>query len=80
MKKGIIFIVLAVIFFMVGYTQKISRMERKITIEAGDEIEIRTGNASIIMKKDGTILISGKDLSIKGTGDVVMKGKKIMEN
>jgi uncharacterized protein (DUF2345 family) len=88
MKKGIIFIVLVVVFFLVGYTQKIINREKKVTIEASDEIVLKTGGASITMKKDGTIMISGKDITIsgagkvdfKGSGDVIMKGKKIMEN
>jgi len=40
------------------------------------------------MKKDGTILINGKDIAMKGSGkinikassDVVIKGSKIGEN
>ena len=40
------------------------------------------------MKKDGTVQISGKDISVKGSGkvdvkaskDIKMKGKKILQN
>ncbi len=40
------------------------------------------------MKKDGTIAIQGKDITVKGSGainvkatkDIVMKGKKILQN
>ena len=40
------------------------------------------------MKKDGTILIKGKDITIEGSGeitvkaskDIVMKGSKILQN
>ena len=40
------------------------------------------------MKKDGTIVIKGKDISIEGSGkinvkaskDIVMKGSKILQN
>jgi len=40
------------------------------------------------MKKDGTITIQGKDITIKGSGkiavqassDIVMKGQKILQN
>lgn len=61
---------------------------KKLMIEAGDEITIKTGSASIVMKKDGTIQIKGKDITIKGDGqiglkaasDVVIKGAKIAEN
>jgi len=37
-----------------------------ITITAGDEIKIITGESSIHMKKDGTINISGVDITITG--------------
>ena len=49
---------------------------------------IKTGDASITMKKDGTIVIKGKDITVEGSGkinvkasgDVVMKGSKITGN
>lgn len=61
---------------------------KKLVINAGDEISIITGNAKIIMKKDGSITISGKDINIQGSGainakaskNLVMKGKKILQN
>lgn len=61
---------------------------KKFTLEAGDEITLKTGDASIQMKKDGSITIQGKDITIKGSGginvkaskNVVLKGKKIIEN
>ncbi|MCH9675442.1 MAG: type VI secretion system tip protein VgrG [Gammaproteobacteria bacterium] len=61
---------------------------KKLSIDAGDEILIKTGKASILMKKDGTITIQGKDITVKGSGainakaskNVVIKGKKILEN
>ncbi|MEM7257887.1 MAG: type VI secretion system tip protein TssI/VgrG, partial [Pseudomonadota bacterium] len=61
---------------------------KKLTINAGDEISIVTGKAKIVMKKNGSILISGKDIDIKATGaingkaskNIVMKGKKILQN
>jgi type VI secretion system secreted protein VgrG len=59
-----------------------------LTINAGDQISLTTGKASIIMKKDGTIVISGKDITITGSGqinakaskNIVLKGKKILQN
>lgn len=61
---------------------------KNLTIDAGDSITIKTGSASITMKKDGTITITGKDITIKGSGavnvkadkDVVMKGKNVLQN
>lgn len=61
---------------------------KNLTISAGDSITITTGDASIAMKKDGTITIKGKDITIAGSGkinvkadsDIVMKGSKIEQN
>ena len=61
---------------------------KKLSIDAGDQITIKTGKASITMKKDGTISIEGKDITIKGSGkinakaskDMILKGKKILQN
>ena len=43
--------------------------KKKITIEAGDSLEIKVGQAEIIMKKDGQVTITGK---LKIEGDVTM--------
>jgi type VI secretion system secreted protein VgrG len=61
---------------------------KKLIVEAGDEIEFKSGDASVTLKKDGTINIKGKDITIEGSGkvnvkassDVVIKGSKIMQN
>jgi type VI secretion system secreted protein VgrG len=64
------------------------QVAKNLTINAGDQITITTGDASILMKKDGTITIKGKDITIKGSGKIVgeadanmvLKGKKILQN
>lgn len=61
---------------------------KNLVIDAGDEVLIKTGSASINMKKDGTITIKGKDITLDGSGkvnikassDVVIKGSKITQN
>jgi type VI secretion system secreted protein VgrG len=61
---------------------------KNLNITAADSITITTGSASITMKKDGTISIKGKDISIEGSGkinvkassDITMKGSKILQN
>ena len=61
------------------------KVAKNLVIDAGDSITIKTGSASITMKKDGTITIKGKDVSIDGAGkinvkassDVVVKGSKV---
>jgi type VI secretion system secreted protein VgrG len=68
----------------VGKDQSTS-VGKNLSITAGDSITITTGSASISMKKDGTIVIKGKDITINGSGkinvkassDVVVKGSKI---
>ena len=57
-------------------------------IEAGDSVVIKCGSAAIAMKKDGTITIEGKDISVnasgkfngKASGEVTWKGSKINHN
>ena len=40
---------------------------RKYTLTAGDEITLKCGLAKIVMKQDGTIEISGKEVKVSGT-------------
>jgi type VI secretion system secreted protein VgrG len=64
------------------------KVEKKLVIEAGEEITIKTGDASIVMNKNGSITIKGKDIVIDGSGkvtakasgDMVLKGSKIAAN
>ncbi|MES2355106.1 MAG: type VI secretion system tip protein TssI/VgrG [Pseudomonadota bacterium] len=61
---------------------------KNLVINAGDSVTIKTGSASITMKKDGTITIKGKDITIDGSGEInakaskniTMKGQKILQN
>jgi len=61
---------------------------KNFSLAAGDSITLTTGAASITMKKDGTIMIRGKDITIDGSGavnvkanrNVVVKGQKILQN
>ena len=62
-----------------------TKVAKNYVLDAGDAITLKTGSASISMKKDGTITIKGKDISIQGSGkinvkassDVVIKGSKV---
>lgn len=56
------------------------KIGKKLTIDAGDQITIKTGKAKITMKKNGDISIEGKLINVKGSGNIVMKAKKILEN
>ena len=62
-----------------------TKVTKNWVVDAGDSVTIKTGSASITMKKDGTISIKGKDITIEGSGkinvkassDVVIKGSKV---
>ena len=53
---------------------------KNTVIDSGDSLTLRCGSASIVMKKNGAILIEGKDINIKASGNIVMKGSKITQN
>jgi type VI secretion system secreted protein VgrG len=62
---------------------------KKGVISIKDQLTITVGKASITMKKNGDILIQGKDITTKSSGnvttqansgDIVMKAKKILGN
>jgi len=53
---------------------------KKIQIVAEDEINIKTGKAEIVMKKNGDVTVNGNKITVKGSGDVVVKGSKINDN
>ena len=69
-------------------TKEYSLTAKTISIVAQDEITIQTGDATISMKKDGTISIKGKDVGIEGSGkitatakgDMILKANKIIQN
>jgi type VI secretion system secreted protein VgrG len=50
------------------------QIKEKLNIDAGESITLTTGSASISMKKDGTIEIKGKDITLNGSGDITIKG------
>ena len=64
------------------------KVGKKLLITAGDEVSIETGDAMIAMKKDGTIKIKGKNvtieasgkITIKSDGKMTLKGSQILEN
>jgi type VI secretion system secreted protein VgrG len=64
------------------------KIANNLVIDAGDSVTIKTGSASITMKKDGTITIKGKNITIddggktniKASSDIIMKGSKILQN
>lgn len=65
-----------------------TKVSKKILIDAGDELTIVVGKAQFTMKKDGTITLNGKSISltstadttIKAKGNFIQKGQKILGN
>jgi type VI secretion system secreted protein VgrG len=63
-------------------------VDKKLNIQAADQINIlsdkqivlKTGDASITLKKNGDITIKGKKINVNASGDLVMKGSKITQN
>jgi len=61
---------------------------KNLIIDVKESVLIKCGDAKFMMKKDGSIGVEGKDISVKASGkismkasgDIVMKGAKISEN
>ena len=61
---------------------------KNLTMVAGDMITLQTGAASIVMKKNGDITISGKNITVTASGKinetasstVIIKGSKVLTN
>ena len=61
---------------------------KRLVISAGDEIVLQSGEATMTLKKNGDIVIRGKNVQVDGTGkiqikadsDVVVKGSKVGSN
>jgi type VI secretion system secreted protein VgrG len=53
---------------------------QKTVFTSEDQITIKCGSSSIIMKSDGKIQIKGVDISIDASGKLVTKGQKITGN
>lgn len=63
-------------------------VSKKLVIDAGVEVTITTGSASLSMKKNGDIILKGKNITLDGSGKInikagskiTVKGTKINEN
>ena len=63
-------------FEQVGLAKNIS-VGKTFTIDVADKFELRVGASSLILKSDGSITISGKEILIDGSGPVQINGKDI---
>ena len=57
--------------------KEISQFKKNIVIDAGDSITLRVGKSLLVMKKDGTFTINGKDVDIVGSKHVGVESKRI---
>ena len=53
---------------------------KKGVIDVADQLTIKCGSATITMKKNGDITINGKKMNLKASGNMTLKGSKILEN
>ena len=87
MKKLLLLGSLSLLLILVVFAQN-QFPEKKVLVEAQDEIVIKTGKSSITMKKNGSIIIKGSDIQIiasdnitaKSSNNVILKGSKILDN
>jgi type VI secretion system secreted protein VgrG len=64
------------------------KVGKKFVLDVTDEITLKCGDAQVTMKKDGTISIKGKDITLTGSGKITVKadgnikmnGAKITQN
>lgn len=61
-------------------TEAYSLQAKTITMQAADQITLKTGSASIVMKSNGDITIAGATINVKGSGNVAIKGSKVTSN
>lgn len=57
-----------------------AQVARTVTLAAGDQLTLRAGSAVLVMKKDGTIQITGTSIHVSGSGPVTIKGAKLLTN
>ncbi len=61
-------------------TKKYNLQAMSIMLTAEEEIVFQTGSAKIVMKSNGDITLSGNNINVKGSGNIVIKGSKTSVN
>ena len=51
---------------------------KSVSVTAGDAVQIQSGKAGITLKKDGTVVIKGKDITLDATGKINIKAGSIV--
>lgn len=55
-------------------------LRKEITLEAYDQITLKTGKSLIDLRKNGAITLSGDTINVKSSNDISIKGSKIQSN
>ncbi|MBI4565354.1 MAG: type VI secretion system tip protein VgrG [Planctomycetes bacterium] len=76
-----------------SHTEKVDKQysvvaKDSVQVESSKDVVLKAGSASITLKKNGDIIIQGKDITIKASGgvsakaskDVALKGSKVLQN
>ena len=53
---------------------------KTVAVTGADRVDTVTGSASVRMAKDGAIVIDGREVQVKASGDVRIKGSKVGDN
>ena len=53
---------------------------KQMVLTAGDRLILQSGKSLIVLNKNGDIDIKGNNISIKGSGPVIIKGSKVTTN
>ena len=56
---------------------KSSKVGKNYTLEAGDSITLKVGKSILVMKKDGTVTLNGKNIDIVGSKHIQLDSKRI---
>jgi type VI secretion system secreted protein VgrG len=52
---------------------------KQILIDADTQIELKCGSAKVALKKGGDIRLEGREITVKGSGNITLKGGKILK-
>lgn len=53
---------------------------KNVTVSAKNQLTLKSGDASIVLKNNGEVIISGTKYDVRTTGDTNIKGLKIKNN
>ncbi len=54
--------------------------EKKMAFTAADEVSVTCGSASVVIKKNGEIVVKGGKVTVEGSSNVVIKGSRVALN